>query len=76
MKKSWGNNSARDDLAGDVAETKQRQWGKVVDRLQTDGKTAAADAVKKGGGRGDSPEVLQSRIDSAAKQRKGRGRGE
>ncbi|MET9275575.1 hypothetical protein [Kribbella sp. NPDC003557] len=74
VKLPWGNNSARDDLAGDVAETKQRQWGKVVDRLETNGQTKAADNVRKGGGRGDSPEELQRRVDSAAKDRKGRGR--
>ncbi|MEU8222224.1 hypothetical protein [Kribbella sp. NPDC048915] len=67
--------SAKDDLAGDKALERQRQWGKVVDRLETDGKTAAAQSVFKGGGRGDSPEELRRRVDDAAKDRKGRGRG-
>jgi hypothetical protein len=64
----------KDALAGDKALKNQRQWGKVVDRLETDGKTAAAKSVTNGGGRGDSPEVLRGRVDDAAAARKGRER--
>jgi hypothetical protein len=70
----FGRGNAKDELAGDVAETKQRQFGKVVDRLETDGKTAAAKNVTKGAGRGDSPEELRRRVDAAAEQRKGKGK--
>jgi len=68
----WGK--AKDDLAGDVAEKKQRQFGPVVDRLETNGQTAAAKSVTAGAGRGDSPEELRRRVDAAAETRKGRGR--
>lgn len=69
----WGK--AKDDLAGDAAEKKQRQFGKVVDRLETNGQTAAAKNVTKGAGRGDSPEELRRRVDDAAKTRKGNEKG-
>jgi hypothetical protein len=63
--------SAKDDLAGDKALKNQRQWGAVVDRLQANGQTAAAKGVTNGGGRGDSPEVLQDRVQSARDKREG-----
>ncbi|HZX05977.1 hypothetical protein [Kribbella sp.] len=68
---AFGRGKAKDDLAGDQAETNQRRFGKVVDRLQTNGQTAAAKNVIKGAGRGDSPEELQRRVDSARDGRTG-----
>ncbi len=67
----WRDKPARDELAGDKAETRQRQFGKLVDRLQTNGQTEAANNVINGAGRGDSPEVLQDRIQSARDKREG-----
>lgn len=63
----------KDALAGDKAETNQRRWGAVVDRLQTNGQTAAANNVIAGGGRGDSPEELTRRVEAAKNAREGRG---
>lgn len=69
---AWGK--AKDDLAGDKALTDQRRFGKVVDRLETNGQTAAAKNVTKGAGRGDSPEELRRRVDDAKKNRGGQER--
>lgn len=69
----WRKGTARDDLAGDKALTNQRKFGKVVDRLQVQGKDEAASNVIEGAGRGDSPEVVQRRIDDATQARRGRG---
>jgi hypothetical protein len=69
----WGK--AKDDLAGDKALKNQTTFGKVVDRLETNGQTAAAKGVTAGAGRGDSPEELRRRVDDAAKNR-GTGRGD
>jgi hypothetical protein len=70
---AWGK--AKDDLAGDKALKDQDRFGKVVDRLQANGQTAAAKSVTRGAGRGDSPEVLESRVQAAADNRKGKGGG-
>jgi hypothetical protein len=69
------DSGARDDLAGDVAEKNQRQVPKVIDRLETDGKDAAAKSVTRGGGRGDDEATLRGRINAAAQARRGRGNG-
>ncbi|WP_350280239.1 hypothetical protein [Kribbella sp. HUAS MG21] len=69
---AWGR--AKDDLAGDKALNDQRRFGKVVDRLETNGQTAAAKNVTKGAGRGDSPEELRRRVDDAKKNRGGQER--
>ncbi|WP_433163502.1 hypothetical protein [Kribbella sp. CA-247076] len=70
---AWGK--AKDDLAGDKALDQQRKFGKVVDRLEANGQTAAARNVTRGAGRGDSPEEVRRRVDDAGNDRKGRGRG-
>ena len=69
---AWGK--AKDDLAGDKALKDQDRFGKVVDRLETNGQTAAAKSVTRGAGRGDSPEVLQGRVQAARDKREGNGR--
>lgn len=66
---AWGR--AKDDLAGDKALKNQETFGKVVDRLEANGQTAAAKGVTAGAGRGDSPEVLQGRVAAARDKREG-----
>ncbi|MFI5691198.1 hypothetical protein ACIA58_05125 [Kribbella sp. NPDC051586] len=70
---AWGK--AKDDLAADKALADQRKVAKVIDRLRTNGQTAAANAVTNGAGRADSPEVLEGRVQAAADNRKGKGGG-
>lgn len=69
----WGK--AKDDLAGDKALRDQDRAAKVIDRLRTNGQTAAATSVTRGAGRADSPEVLEGRVQAAADNRKGKGGG-
>jgi hypothetical protein len=66
---AWGK--AKDDLAGDKALKDQERFGKVVDRLETNGHLKAAKNVTAGAGRGDSPEELQRRVDTARNNRGG-----
>ncbi|WP_410786537.1 hypothetical protein [Kribbella sp. C-35] len=67
----WRDKPAKDELAGDQAETNQRRFGAVVDRLQTNGQTKAANNVINGAGRGDSPEELNRRVEAARDRREG-----
>ncbi|WP_405069918.1 hypothetical protein OG558_09725 [Kribbella sp. NBC_01510] len=59
----FGTNSdkVKDDMAGEVVEEKSRLFGKVVGKLDEQGKKAAADNITKNAGRADSPEVLADR---------------
>ena len=65
MAMAWGfgtgSNKAKDDMAGEVVEEKSRLFGKVVGKLDEQGKKAAADNITRNAGRADSPEVLADR---------------
>ncbi len=65
MTMGWGfgtnSDKVKDDMAGEVVEEKSRLFGKVVGKLDEQGKKAAADNITKNAGRADSPEVLADR---------------